>query len=128
MDASRNTLKRAKRQRRRPTYTEAKLWTCVRRNALEGLHFRRQHPFGRFVLDFYCDAARLAVEVDGGIHNLPEKQAVDALRDAWLGERGIRVLRLPAEWVVSKPNEVRRLILEAAALQVRRTATRTVSV
>lgn len=127
MDAPVGTRDRARRFRREMTFTERKLWARLRRRALGGLHFRRQHPFGRFVLDFYCDAVRLAVEVDGGIHRLEARQIDDALRDLWLEERFVRVLRIPANLVVNDPDKVERLILVEARKPFTRRETRTVS-
>jgi very-short-patch-repair endonuclease len=127
MDAPLRTRNRARRLRRQLTYTEAVLWIQLRRGGLGGLHFRKQHPFGRYVLDFYCDSARLAVEVDGGIHELACNQAQDAERDRWLAEQRIRVLRIPANWVVSYPNRVGAMILAAAAQPVELPWARTVS-
>lgn len=65
-----------------------------------GLRFRRQHPAGIYVLDFFCPSLRLAVEVDGEAHgrgNMPER---DASRDAWLLGQDIKVLRIRAEDVL----------------------------
>jgi very-short-patch-repair endonuclease len=50
---------------------EGLLWRCLRGRRLEGLRFRRQHPAGPYVLDFYCPALRLAVEIDGDTHGDP---------------------------------------------------------
>jgi very-short-patch-repair endonuclease len=58
----------ARELRRRPTEAEARLWTALRRRQVGGALFRRQHPLGRFVLDFYCAAHQLCVEVDGEVH------------------------------------------------------------
>ena len=81
----------ARRMRRAPTYSEAKLWKLLRKT---DLHFRRQPPFGPYVVDFVCHAHRLIVELDGGVHNLPSVAARDAEREAWLTARGYRVMRL----------------------------------
>lgn len=78
---------------------EVLLWRGLRRQALGG-HFRRQHPMGVYVLDFYCDRARLAVEIDGETHNLAGAPERDARRDAWLESQGVRTLRLPALYVL----------------------------
>jgi very-short-patch-repair endonuclease len=59
-----------------------------------GLRFRRQHPVGPYILDFYCDAAKLAVEVDGEGH--VQQAAYDGRRDNWLLAQGIRTLRIRA--------------------------------
>lgn len=74
--------------------TERRLWRLLRANQLDGLHFRRQHPLGSYVLDFYCHSARLAVEVDGGVHDMPGGSERDRARDLWLSEQGITTLRL----------------------------------
>ena len=81
------------------TPAERRLWQALRGNALEGAYFRRQHAIGTFILDFYCAQAKLAVEVDGGIHL--ERAAYDAERTRWLeSEHGIRVLRFTNEDVL----------------------------
>ncbi|MDO9563011.1 MAG: endonuclease domain-containing protein [Bradyrhizobium sp.] len=74
------------------TDAEARLWRALRRDQLNGLHFRRQHPIGPFTVDFSCPSLRLAVEVDGGQHAEQVKQADDR-RTAWLAEKGIVVVR-----------------------------------
>jgi very-short-patch-repair endonuclease len=76
--------------RRAPTYAEAKLWKLLRAT---DLHFRRQAPFGPYVVDVVCHRHRLIGELDGGIHNLPSVAARDAGREAWLTGRGYRVMR-----------------------------------
>jgi very-short-patch-repair endonuclease len=67
-----------------------KLWQRLRNRQL-GADFRRQHPAGSFVLDFYAPALLLAIEIDGGQHSQTEIK--DRQRDAWLAERGVIVLR-----------------------------------
>ena len=100
MDAPRPTITRARQLRRRLTLPEGLLWIALRGRRLAGLRFRRQHPIGPYILDFYCDEAKLAVEVDGEGHQHPEQAAHDQRRTAWLQERGIDVLRLPARDVL----------------------------
>jgi very-short-patch-repair endonuclease len=68
----------------------------LRGGRLNGLRFRRQHPIGDYILDFYCPSARLAVEVDGAAHDSPAQAQRDLRRQSWLNERGIRVLRFLA--------------------------------
>ena len=58
----------AKRLRREMTPAERALWRALRRNALDGLHFRRQQVIEGFIVDFYCDAVKLAIEIDGKPH------------------------------------------------------------
>jgi very-short-patch-repair endonuclease len=76
----------------------------------EGLKFRRQHPAGPYVLDFYCEAARLCIEVDGDAHSFGDNPAADERRDTWLGEVGIRTLRIAAADVLSNLDGVLQLI------------------
>ncbi len=81
--------------RRRQTPSEVRLWQVLRDRQTGGWRFRRQHSVGPYVLDFYCVAARVGVEVDGGIHARPEVAAYDAARTAWLADRGVRIVRVP---------------------------------
>ncbi|MGI8840376.1 MAG: endonuclease domain-containing protein [Caulobacteraceae bacterium] len=81
------------RRMRAPTRSEAALWKILRE--LGGLHFRRQAPFGPYVVDFVCHRARLVVEVDGGIHDLAAVKARDERRDAWLAARAIGFCAFP---------------------------------
>ena len=74
---------------------EARLWQLLRRRA-QGFRFRQQHPAGPYVADFYCPSAKLIVEVDGSAHDMGNRPARDARRDAWLRARGYRILRIPA--------------------------------
>ena len=75
------------------TDAEQCLWQCLRGKQLDGFRFRKQHPIARFVLDFYCPAARLAIEIDGAQHNIALGHASDEERTRCLKARGIRVLR-----------------------------------
>ncbi|MCB9078008.1 MAG: DUF1156 domain-containing protein [Anaerolineaceae bacterium] len=86
-------LEAARRLRREMTDAEQLLWQCLRRKQLGGYRFRKQHPLERFVLDFYCPAARLAIELDGGQHNTPDGLARDEERTAILQQHGIEVIR-----------------------------------
>jgi len=91
------TAGRARGLRRTLTPPEARLWVCLRGRQLAGLKFRRQHPVGPYVLDFYCAEAKLAVEVDGQQHADPERSEHDRRRTAWLVTLNIAVLRIAAE-------------------------------
>jgi very-short-patch-repair endonuclease len=76
-----------------PTTPERVLWAALGGKRLHGFKFRRQHPVGEYVLDFYCVQARLAVEVDGDSHYVARGPERDQGRTAWLAREGIRVLR-----------------------------------
>jgi very-short-patch-repair endonuclease len=83
--------KRARHLRRQPTEAEKRLWMALRRKALSGWKFRRQHPVGRYVTDFACPEAGLVVELDGGQHALAVRR--DAVRTRAIEASGYRVLR-----------------------------------
>lgn len=87
--------------RRQPTPAEMVLWSALRREQLDGLHFRRQQPVGRFIADFYCHAARLVVEVDGGIHSESPQVEADQNRDDVFNALGLRVLRISNDEVLT---------------------------
>jgi len=88
----------AREMRRDPSPPEQKLWHKLRNHRLGGLKFRRQMPLGRFIADFYCSSAKLVVELDGVSHI---DSQTDDRRDAWMFERGIRVLRFSNHEVLS---------------------------
>lgn len=94
------TIARARKLRRSLTLPEVILWLAIRGRKLGGIRFRRQHPIGPYVLDFYCQAARLAIEVDGVSHEHPDRIRHDMRRTAWLNLRGITVFRIAARDVL----------------------------
>ena len=102
---------RAKTLRRAMTQPERTLWAMLRRDQL-GLHFRRQHPIGPYILDFYCATAKLCVEVDGPSH--AERSEYDRRRTIWLRKEGIRVLRFNTEEVERRPAAVLEAIVRVA--------------
>ena len=81
----------AQELRRNMTREERKLWYEF--HCRYPLRFRRQVAFGRFIMDFYCAGAKLAVELDGSQHLTPEGLARDTERTAFLEDAGIKVLR-----------------------------------
>ena len=114
MEAPKRTINRARELRGAMSLPEVLLWQQLRRQCLEGLRFRRQHPVGPYILDFYCEDARLAVEVDGQGHGYGDRPAHDERRDAWLGRQGIRVLRLSARLVLKEMDSALETIFAAA--------------
>ncbi|WP_229311166.1 endonuclease domain-containing protein [Larkinella soli] len=92
--------------RNESTFAEEALWFRLRRSQLDGRKFRRQHSIGYFILDFYCPAERLAIEVDGFIHDAPENQANDQERDRALATLDITVLRVRNEEIAENVFEV----------------------
>ena len=101
---------RAKELRQNMTPAEALLWQELRTNKLAGWHFRRQQVIDGFIVDFYCHAASLIVEIDGGVHETQKEQ--DAERDAHLISRGFRILRVTNDEVNKDLQGVLQKILE----------------
>jgi len=100
MDGSRVTKDRAKALRRTMSLPEVLLWKAIKGGVVDRLQFRKQHPMGPYVLDFYCHAVKLAVEVDGASHSLGDRPERDVARDAWLAQHGVATLRLPASLIL----------------------------
>ena len=105
-------LAAARDLRKNMTDAEQLLWYCLRRKQLGGFRFRRQHPFDRYVLDFYCCEAKLAVELDGGQHNRSDIQVQDEERTSYLNSHGIRVVRFWNNEIFSNPEGVLRAIYD----------------
>jgi very-short-patch-repair endonuclease len=110
------TFKRARALRRDMSLPEVVLWECLRGGKLNGLRFRRQHPIGPYILDFYCPSAKPAVEVDGSAHDFAGRAEHDLRRDSWLRERNINTFRFTALDVLEdeRLEGVLRMIADAA--------------
>jgi very-short-patch-repair endonuclease len=98
--------------RSEPTAAEKELWLQLRERRLDGLRFRRQYAIERFVLDFFCAEARLAVELDGSIHDAQVER--DAARTAVLGQHRIHVIRFTNEQIFADMPSVLAQIAAAA--------------
>ena len=105
-------LGRVRELRARQTPAEKVFWELVRDRRFMGLKFRRQHQYGDYVLDFYCDSCKLAVELDGGIHE--ETKRHDHKRDAYLTSCGLHVLRFTNSELFTSPQSVFDKIASAA--------------
>ena len=106
MPAPKATVANARRLRKDMSKPEMILWHGLRTGGLDGLKFRRQHPIGPYVLDFYCSSLRLAVEVDGYDHCIGSRPRRDLIRDQWLAASGVRTLRIPARYVMTSVDGV----------------------
>lgn len=110
-------LQRAKQLRRDMTPEEKMLWQHLRRNNLNGLHFRRQQIIDGFIVDFYCHAAKLVIEIDGEIHQ--HQTEYDTERDQILSTKGLRLLRIKNEEVRNNLkvvlNQIRNYILNESS-------------
>jgi len=107
----------AKTLRREMTRAEVILWTHLRRHAINGLRFRRQHPIGPYIADFACFSVKLIVEVDGATHWTDEAQAYDQRRRAYLERLGWRELRVSNLEVCSSLDRVLEYIAAGAPPQ-----------
>ena len=95
-NASLKIVKRARALRKAMTEPEIMLWSRLKGRGRGQPIFRRQFAYEAMIFDFYCPAAKLAVEIDGSTHWTEEKRARDEARDVWLTGRGITVLRIGA--------------------------------
>ena len=110
--ASPAIFERARELRKNMTEAEKTLWKKINEKQINGWQFRRQHPISHFIADFYCHAARLVIEVDGGIHNADEQKEKDKARNFFMTELGLTVFRLTNEEV---ENELERVVEKIAS-------------
>ena len=103
------TRKHSRDLRQTSTEAERKLWYRLRAGRLNGYKFRRQHPIPPYVADFYCEAARLVIELDGSQHS----QAVDQTRTAYMEVRGLKALRFWDNEALQQTDAVLETILRA---------------
>jgi len=97
---------RARELRKRSTPAEEALWKILRNRRLSRFKFRRQHPWGPYILDFYCPQARVAIELDGDYHTDPDQVELDEDRLAELTVHDIRVVRFWNSKVLDDPEGV----------------------
>lgn len=103
----------ARALRRSMSPPEVRLWQALRTRPA-GLKFRRQHPSGPYVADFYCHVARLVIEVDGEAHDRGDRPS----RDAWFAQRGLQTLRLPARAILNDLDDTVRGIIATATMRL----------
>ncbi len=104
--ASASLFGNARSMRKEKTEAEDKLWQALRNKQIENCKFRRQHPIGNFIADFYCHEEKLAIEVDGGYHNEKEQRAYDEARTQVINEFGVQVMRFSNEEILNNLPEV----------------------
>jgi very-short-patch-repair endonuclease len=107
------SLTRRRRLRREATDAERFVWNRLRGRRLQGFKFRRQHPLGPYILDFFCPERRLAIELDGGQHFEPAAQAYDQRCTEFLRCFGISVLRFNNDQVFLETEAVVEVIARA---------------
>ena len=106
------SLERRRAMRAQMTLPEVLLWKGLKGRRL-GAQFRRQHPFGPYILDFYCEALKLAIEVDGSSHEWTVER--DVRRDAYLAAQGVRTVRIAARAILADVDVVVGELREALA-------------
>ena len=97
--------------RAKMTDAEVILWSKLRLKVQHGAHFRRQHAVGPYIADFACVPAKLIVEVDGATHSSDSEIAYDRKRDAYMMQRGWRVIRVSNNDVYKNLDNVCEMIL-----------------
>ena len=100
------TFEKAKVLRMHMTEAEKLLWSVLRRKQLQGCRFRRQHPIGQFIADFYCHEKQLVIEVDGGVHLEEEQKEYDEGRNHEMQHWGIKILRFTNEEITKDLDNV----------------------
>ena len=105
MPANNHAYKNAKRFRRKMSLPEVLLWQILRKQPGH-IKFRRQHPIGRYVLDFYVVELKFGIEIDGMAHDMGDRPARDETRDQWIEAQGIKMLRISAKEVLADPTTV----------------------
>ena len=98
--------------RKKETWAEKLLWRWLRDRRLSSYKFRRQHPVGDYILDFFCEEARVAIELDGSQHGYPDQLRADAERDEYLATLNIKVLRFWNARLRRQPQVVRDKVFE----------------
>ncbi len=109
--ASPEIFRRAKELREQMTSSEQILWEKIRAGRLNGLKFRRQHPAGKYILDFYCHEFKLVIELDGEIHSDKDQIERDKGRTEDLIDLGMSMLRFKNDEIINNPNHILTLIL-----------------
>ena len=103
----------ARELRRGQTPIEERLWRELRSRQLAGMKFRRQHPIGSFIVDFYCADKRLVVEIDGDSHT--DQIKYDEKRTKWLEYQGYRVIRFTNREVLNQLSAVLEKIMRVCS-------------
>jgi very-short-patch-repair endonuclease len=95
-----------KELRKNLTPAEIKLWKCIQNSQLEGRKFRRQHSIGNYIVDFYCPKEKLVIELTGNIHLNANNEEYDIIRETYLSDLGIKVIRFENDEIFKKPEIV----------------------
>lgn len=109
-------FRRAKELRHRMTHSEKILWEKLKDKKFNDLKIRRQHPAGKFILDFYCHEYKLAIELDGDVHDNVDVKSRDLGREEELNSLGITVIRFRNSQVLNEIELVFQHLLREIAL------------
>jgi very-short-patch-repair endonuclease len=109
-NASPEIFRRAKELRKKLTPSEKILWTHLKEDKFQGIHFRRQHPISKFIVDFYCHELLLVIEIDGEVHLEEAVAGRDEGREIELQRLGLTILRFKNEEVLHDIKSVREKI------------------
>lgn len=95
-----------KKLRTQGTSAEAVLWTYLKGKKIAGIKFRIQHSIGKYIIDFYAPSKKLAIELDGEVHNWGNSAISDSEKELFLQSLGITILRFENKWVFNDPDYV----------------------
>jgi very-short-patch-repair endonuclease len=98
--------------RRRQTACERDLWAVLRSRQLDGLKFFRQYGIANFIVDFYCPEKKLAIELDGDVHDKADVAKYDRIRSVWLHTNGVTMIRFTNEQLYHDISAVRESIAQ----------------
>ena len=101
-----STFQNAAYLRKHPTKAEELLWEKLRNNQIEGIRFRRQHPFIRYIADFYAHQLKLVIELDGSIHDEPSVRFTDADRELNIKVHGLLIARYTNDEIYKSIDDV----------------------
>lgn len=107
--------------RRNETIAEKNMWSQLRNRQLLGLKFRRQYSVDQYVIDFYCPEYKIAIELDGSIHELEETKQKDAIRQKYLEKYGIKFIRITNEEYLGNSNKAFKKIEEEIDRSLKKT-------
>ena len=110
LTAPKKTVMRARQLRKAMSLPEILLWRILKTRH-DGLKFRKQHPIGPYILDFFCFEHSIAIEIDGQSHDMGDRPERDVIRDAWLSARRIKVIRIAAKDVLADADAVAQSLI-----------------
>lgn len=115
--ASAGIFERARLLKENETHAEGILWEKLKGKQLDGYKFRRQHPIGRYILDFYCHGGKIGIEIDGAYHQDKLQQWMDNDRTQFLEELELQIIRFTNEEVLDQIEMVLEKIKETVNIR-----------